>query len=233
MVILNLPSFDEFQKPKLRISASLVAAPWLDLKNTIKGLENHGVEMLHFDIEDGHFNPNLLLGLKIISELRPSSNLIFDVHLMVENPEKYLDDLITIGVDRIAFHWEACSYPQQLIKKIKDGNIKSGIALNPITRMPDLSYLLPELDFVTFLSTGPMESNGSYIPSTIEKLNSAYLAYPDHEVEWVIDGGVSDKNISSILSGHADIVVIGKYLFSGLLRERIDRLNQAMVDNKF
>jgi ribulose-phosphate 3-epimerase len=219
-------------KPKFRISASLVAAPWLELSNTIKDLESIGIEMLHFDIEDGHFSPNLSLGIKLISELRPITDLIFDVHLMIDNPELFIDNLATIGVDRIAVHWEATHYPLRMLQMIKCYKIKAGLAFNPATQIPDLTVLFPFLDFVNLLSTEPLTNNSEFISSTLNKLKCGREKYLEYNLEWVIDGGVTDENLLSIMACPTDIVVIGRYLFEGTPREKINQLNKLITEDR-
>jgi ribulose-phosphate 3-epimerase len=228
---VNSNSIGRLYKPKLRISASLIAAPWLELNHTIKDLEYNGVEMLHFDIEDGHFTPYLSLGIKLISELRQFTDLVFDVHLMVDNPELFIGDLVKIGVDRIALHWEATQYPLRTLNMIKNYNIKAGLAFNPATQIPDLTYLFPYLDFVNLLSTEPLTNNNKFISSTINKLECGYKKYLKYDLEWVIDGGVTDENILSIMGCHTDIVVIGRYLFEGSPREKIDQLKKLIEED--
>jgi ribulose-phosphate 3-epimerase len=213
---------------KLRISASLIASPWLDLKHTIKDLEDNGVEMLHFDIEDRHFTPYLSFGTKLICELRPFTDLLFDIHLMVDNPELYIDDLVKIGVDRIAFHWESTQYPLRILDKIKINDIKAGLAFNPGTQIPDLTDLLSSLDFVNLLSTKPSGSNNKFISSTLNKLSCGFNKYSPKKLEWVVDGGVTDENILSIMSCHADAVVIGRYLFEDCISEKINQINRLV-----
>lgn len=222
---------DLAKQQEIGISASLVAASWLDLKKTLRNIESSGIQMLHFDIEDGHFTPDHNLGLKIVRELRPCTQLLFDVHLMVENPETYLVDLVKIGVDRIAFHWEASRYPLRLLKMIKESNIKAGLAFNPATPIPDLEYLFPELDFVNLLSTEPVSGPYEFIPSVLNKLQEEYHKYVHFGLEWVIDGGVTDKNIQFIKSFHASNVVIGRYLFDGMLNENMSRLIALLANH--
>ena len=219
-------------KPKLRISASLIAAPWLELGNMIKDLESSNIEMLHFDIEDGHFSPDLSLGIKLISELRQITNLTFDVHLMIDNPELFIDNLVKIGVDRIAVHWEATQSPLRLLQMIKRNNVKAGLAFNPATQIPDLTYLFPSLDFVNLLSTEPLVNKNKFISSTINKLKCGYEKYLEYNLEWVIDGGVTDENLLSIMACPTDIVVIGRYLFEGNPREKINQLNKLITEDR-
>jgi ribulose-phosphate 3-epimerase len=218
-------------KPKLRISASLVAAPWLELGKMIKDLESANIEMLHFDIEDGHFSPDLSLGIKLISELRQITNLTFDVHLMIENPEQFIDHIVRIGANRIAVHWESTHYPLRLLQMIKCNNVKAGLAFNPATQVPDLTDLLPSLDFVSLLSTEPLVNQNRFIPSTINKLKCENEKYIGNNLEWMIDGGVTDENLLSIMASPVDVVVIGRYLFEGSPIEKVKRLNKLIIED--
>lgn len=200
------------------------------MKNSIKAVESHEVEIFHFDIVNGHFNPNLQLAIDNYCESRQSSILIGDVHPTIENLEKLLDDLIAIGVDRIAFSWEVFGHTQHLMIEIKNANIGCGTGLNPIMRRPDLKYLLQELDFFPFCKPN-LQSLMVTIFHPQSNLNLYHLS--QREFGWVIYGGFNDRNNCSILARCRDIVVIIKYLFSDLQRKRIVMLNQAVVGIKY
>ena len=189
--------------------------------------------MLHFDIEDGHFTPFLSMGTKIIHELRRHSRLVFDVHLAVENPEWHIHDLVEIGVERISIHWEATQSPLRILEEIKSHKIKAGLVFNPSTPIPDLTGLLPYLDFVNLQSTDPFVNNGKFIFSTLDKLASCYNKYAQDKLEWVVDGGITNENIITIMSSHADVVVVGRYLFEGNIKEKIELLNRAVREIPF
>jgi len=207
----------------IKISPSIVAAPFLKLDKAISDLESGGADMVHFDIEDGCFVPVMNLGIKIIHELRPLTKLPFDVHLMMVNPEWIIPVMAEYGVNRLSIHYEACSYPRRILKKIASHNMKAGLAFNPKTGIPDLNFCLPYLSFILLLTTEPEEWTGDYLPSVLNKMRENKEKYPD--VEWVVDGGVNLDNIQEVYSAGADVVVSGRTVFGGgMVKENIHAL---------
>jgi ribulose-phosphate 3-epimerase len=187
----------------------------LDLRPTVSDLVEAGVDYLHFDIEDGCFVPVMTLGTKIISDLRPLTDLPFDVHLMMNNPDWIIPDLIEAGADRISVHYEACPYPRRTLRRIVEGGIVAGLAFNPVTSLPDLAYLAPYLSFLVILTTEPEGPDCPYLPVVIEKMiQGKSLAYLK-DLEWVVDGGVNTDNIQQVIQAGADTVVVGRAAFQG------------------
>lgn len=199
---------------KIKIAPSLASASSRNLEDTIKILEKSGADYIHFDIEDGCFVPVMNLGTKIISDLRPLTNLPFDVHLMMVNPEWILPKLASYGANRISIHYEASHYPRRILRTITSLGIKAGIAINPKTPLPDLSYLFPYLSFVVILTTEPEEPDSTFLPQIVQKLELGNRLYNDRDLEWVIDGGVNLENIEQILKAGANTLVIGRAVFN-------------------
>ncbi len=199
----------------LQIYPSLAAAPLTNLTALISELETAGVAAIHFDIEDGLFVPAMTLGTKLIADLRPLTQLPFDVHLMVAHPEQLLPALTTIGADRVAVHFEACAYPRRVLQSIAKSGAQAGIALNPRTPLPDLVYLLPYLSFVVILSTEPEIGDSPLLPSTLEKVRMGKSNAGLPSIEWVIDGGVNLDNIHDVACCGADAAVVGRAAFQG------------------
>ena len=195
-----------------KLAVSLATVPLIDLKKIIKVLNQSPIEMLHFDIEDGHFVPSIMLGAKIIGDLRSYSTLVFDVHLMINNPERYIPEIVRMGGDRIAIHWEACDYPLRSLEMIKAHGIKAGLAFNPKTSIPDLHYLKPYLDFINILSSEPTEITSHFIPEINKKMHD--LRLEDSDIECEVDGGVNPTNIQSVIKNGAHTIVAGRYIFS-------------------
>ena len=199
---------------KIKVSPSLAAAPTDRLGEVITQLEEAGADYIHFDIEDGSFVPVMTLGTKIISDLRPLTTIPFDLHLMMVNPDWIIPQLVEQGADRIAVHVEACPYPRRTLGLIKSLKIEAGIALNPISPLPALNYLLPYLDFVVLLSTEPEVEGSPFLPEILQKLKQGREVYQEHQLEWVIDGGVNFDNLSDVVAAGADTVVIGRSMFN-------------------
>jgi len=212
----------------VRIAPSLASAPFDRLGESVKALKKAGASYVHFDLEDGVFVPMLSMGIKPIEDLRPLTDLPFDVHLMMVNPEWLLPDLIRIGADRISVHIEACEYPRRVLGKITSLGAEAGIALNPKTPLPDLEMLYPYLRFVTLLSTEPEEVDPPFLPSVLSKLEAGKAKYKSSALEWIVDGGIDKDNIGEVVAAGADIVVVGRAVFrEGLLHENMAALIAA------
>jgi ribulose-phosphate 3-epimerase len=208
-----------------RIAPSLASISYLDLQPSLIALEESGVDYLHFDLEDGHFVPLMTLGTKLITDLRPLSKLPFDVHLMIQEPEWIIPELISAGADRISIHPEACLYPRRVLRQIKEGGKAPGLAINPVTPLPDLQYLSPYLEFLVILTTEPEGPDCPYLPEVLEKVRQGKKDPYLRDLEWVVDGGVSPDNIKDVIQAGADTVVVGRAVFQdGKIRENISRL---------
>ena len=199
----------------MRIAASLASAPLLQLAQTVRELESAGVNSLHFDIEDGAFVPCVNLGTRLIGELRPLSQLPFDVHLMMRDPEWLLPELKRLGADRVSVHFEACPYPRRVLRAIAELGMAAGLAFNPATPVPDLQYLSPHISFVVILTTEPEIPDCPYLPNMIEKVRQGRAVRGGDALEWVVDGGVQPDNLAHILRVGADAVAVGRFLFAG------------------
>ena len=212
----------------IKISPSLVSAPVIRFEQAIRDLEISGADMVHFDIEDGHFVPVMNLGLKCIRELRSLTELPFDVHLMMVNPEWIIPKMAEYGVNRLSVHYEACPYPRRTLKTIASYGMQAGLAFNPKTPLPDLDFCLPYLSFLVLLTTEPEDWSGEYLPSVIEKMRINKDKYEN--VEWVIDGGVNFDNIRDIYTSGADVVVSGRTIFEdGKIIENIQKLKEKCL----
>jgi ribulose-phosphate 3-epimerase len=212
----------------IKISPSLVSAPFLSLDQAIRDLESAGADMVHFDIEDGYFVPVMNLGLKSIRELRPLTELPFDVHLMMMNPEWIIPVLSDYGVNRLSVHYEACPYPRRILKKIASYGMQAGLAFNPKTPLPDLNFCLPYLSFIVLLTTEPEDWSGEYLPSVLDKMRINKDKFEN--VEWVIDGGVNFNNIREIYIAGANVVVSGRAVFEdGKIIENVQGLKEKCL----
>jgi len=214
--------------PPFRISPSLASVSLTKLPESLAELEAAGVDFLHFDIEDGVFVPVMTLGTKIIADLRPLTDLPFDVHLMVKDPDWLIPEVVDAGADRVAVHYEACPYPRRILRQISELGAAPGLAFNPATPLPDLEYLAPYLSFLIILTTEPEGPDCPFLPDVLEKLqakaSSPYLG----SLEWVVDGGVNPGNIKEVLDAGADTVVVGRAAFQGgMILQNISDLKAA------
>ena len=212
-----------------KIAPSLAAAPLDRLGKVVSELEQARVDYIHFDVEDGSFTPVMTLGTRIIKDLRPLSQIPFDVHLMMVEPEWLLPELKAYGADRVAVHLEACPYPRRTLRKIAALDMKPGLALNPVTPLPDLSYLQPYLKYIILLSTEPEVPDCPFIPEVLDKIRIGVEQYALDELEWVVDGGVNAGNIEGVFSAGADTVVVGRSTFAGeSIHSNIKNLRKAI-----
>jgi len=215
---------------KFNIASSLVAAPLAHPKQVVAELENAGVDFLHFDIEDGVFVPVMNLGIKIIRDLRPLTTLPFDVHLMTVDPEWLSKEVTQAGADRVSVHYEACMYPRRVLRQIVDLGAVAGIAINPATSLPDLSFLRPYLSFVVILTTEPEITDSPFLEEILAKVQQGKAQPGMQTIEWVVDGGINAENIQRVLHAGADTVVVGRYVFSqGDIHQRVQHLRKAAL----
>jgi ribulose-phosphate 3-epimerase len=195
----------------IRIAPSLASVPLERLQEAVAALESAGADMLHFDLEDGVFVPVMTLGTKIIADTRPLTDLPFDVHLMMVNPEWIIPHLVEIGVQRITVHYEACPYPRRVLGLIIDHGARAGLAFNPATPLPDLTDLQPYLQMIDILTTEPETQGAPFLPPLLDKVREGQERYPD--VEWIVDGGITADNARSVAEAGADTLVVGRFIF--------------------
>lgn len=197
----------------IKIAPSLVSAPMTHLAEMVKNLERAGADILHFDIEDGAFVPEMSLGIKIIRELRPLTDLPFDVHLMVNNPEWLIPRLADYGADMVSVHYEACAYPRRTLGIIHQNGMRAGLAFNPKTPLPDLYHYLPFMSFVLILTTEPETESCTYLPSILKKVTEGRKQKGMQQITWEVDGGFTAENIQDAEKAGADIIVSGRGVF--------------------
>lgn len=175
----------------------------------------NGADLLHLDVMDGHYVPNLTFGYPLIEKIRSLSQLPLDVHLMVTNPAAYLDRLADIGVNWISFHQECEYHSHRLIERIKERGIKAGIALNPAVPVSSLECVLPDLDYVLLMSVNPGFSGQKFIPSTMEKVAALRKTIDRQNLPTLIevDGGVNASNSAALIEAGADILVSASFIF--------------------
>ncbi|MBN1897236.1 MAG: ribulose-phosphate 3-epimerase [Spirochaetes bacterium] len=200
---------------KTQIAPSILAADFLNIKSEIDKMKKAGIEMIHFDIMDGHFVPNITFGVDFLKNIRKCCSLIFDVHLMVTNPDLFIAPFAEAGADVILFHREVSDFPLRLIKKIKSLKKKAGITLNPVTKIETIDTILPELDQVLLMSVEPGFYGQAFIPFVLKKIESlkAIIVKNNYKTLIEVDGGINEKNKNDIISAGADILVMGAGFF--------------------
>lgn len=226
------PAASLLQK-KMKVAASLLACDFSQLAKEIRRVEQAGIDFFHIDVMDGHFVPNIAIGIPIIHSIRKTTNLIFEVHLMVENPERFIEPVAAAGADILGIHIESCAHPYRTIKLIKSLGVKAAIAINPSTSLDQIKYLLPEIDTITVMTVDPGFGGQTFKNSLLGKISELKRMITDlgKRVEIEIDGGVNFSNIHSIWEAGADIVVLGNLIFSSKFPREI--ISQLKTPNNY
>ncbi len=200
----------------IKIAPSLLSADFCDIKAQIQEVESGGAHYLHLDVMDGRFVPNITWGPKIIRDLRKCSPLVFDCHLMIEEPERYVDDFRSAGADIITFHYEATSHAQRLLSHIRKIGAKAGIAINPQTPVSMLQDIIGDLDLLLVMSVNPGFGGQAFLARSLAKLREARAlideSNPGCELE--VDGGIGEKNIREVVAAGAQVIVMGNSIFN-------------------
>ena len=200
----------------LELSPSLLSADFTDLKSEIEVLDKNGVKYLHLDVMDGMFVPNISFGPMIIKQLRPLTNMVFDVHLMIEEPDRYVQNFKDAGADILTVHYEACKHLHRTISYIKSLGMKAGVSLNPATNIDVLDYVLEDLDLVLIMSVNPGFGWQSFIPSAIDKIKNLKEKIIKRNLNVIVevDGGVKTTNVKDVIEAGADLIVSGSDVFA-------------------
>lgn len=206
----------------IKIAPSLLSADFSDLKNEVINIEKAGATHLHLDVMDGDFVPNITFGAPIIASIRPHTKLIFDVHMMVTNPERYIEDIVKAGADSITVHAEATKHLDRVVNLIKSYNIKACVALNPSTPISTIENIAYALDMILVMSVNPGFGGQKFISQAVEKVKKLRKLYPNIDIE--VDGGINDKTAKLVKEVGANVLVAGSYVFSGDYKQRIDSL---------
>jgi len=214
----------------IKIAPSILSANFANLESDIKTVEEAGADMLHIDVMDGHFVPNITIGAPVVKSLRKVTNMIFDVHLMIDNPEKYIKDFVDAGADIITVHVEATKHIHRLLQMIKQEGIKASVALNPATPIYILDYVLDELDMILIMSVNPGFGGQTFIPAIYEKITrlKEYLKGCGKAIPIQVDGGIGLNNIDKVCKCGAEIIVSGSAIFnSDNIKETIMKMKKA------
>ncbi|WP_455521491.1 ribulose-phosphate 3-epimerase [Parvimonas micra] len=200
----------------LELSPSLLSADFTDLKSEIEVLDKNGVKYLHLDVMDGMFVPNISFGPMIIKQLRPLTNMVFDVHLMIEDPDRYVQNFKDAGAEILTVHYEACKHLHRTISYIKSLGMKAGVSLNPATNIEVLDYVLEDLDLVLIMSVNPGFGGQSFIPSAIDKIKNLKAKIRERNLNVIVevDGGVKTTNVKDVIEAGADLIVSGSDVFA-------------------
>ena len=200
----------------IKLAPSILSADFARLLEDVKKVEQAGCEYLHIDVMDGHFVPNITLGPAIVKSLRKDVNMVFDTHLMIENPDNYIKDFVDSGSDIIVVHAEACNHLHRTIQNIKSYNIKAGVALNPATPIETIKHVLEDVDMVLIMTVNPGFGGQSFIKGMIEKIEELKKLIDEKKlkVDIQVDGGIKPDNIDKVVKAGANIIVAGSAIFN-------------------
>lgn len=213
------------------IAPSILSADFAALGEDVAALGRHGADWVHVDVMDGSYVPNISIGPMVVKAIRPFTDLPFDVHLMIVNPEKYFAAFAEAGADMISFHWEAVTHIDRAVAMIHEMGLKAGITLNPATPVSVLGDILPELDYVLLMSVNPGFGGQKFIPYAEDKIRQLRELAEKKNPELIIqvDGGVDASNIEQLSQAGADCFVAGSAVFKGrAIQENIAALKARL-----
>lgn len=213
-----------------KLAPSILSADFNRLGENINLLEKAGIHILHIDVMDGMFVPSISFGMPVIASIRRESSLFFDVHLMIEEPVRYLSEFVNAGADGITIHAEACQDLRKTLQQLKKYQVKAALSIKPDTPVTAIEEFLPDLDMVLVMSVEPGFGGQKMIPSTLDKVKQLGDIRRERGLSFQIeiDGGVNRENISKVVQYGTDIVVAGTAVFQGDILENIKELKEVI-----
>jgi len=208
----------------IKISPSILSADFSNLEREIKALEEAGADMIHIDVMDGHFVPNLTFGAPVIKAIRKHTKLPFDVHLMIESPENFIKDYCNAGADIITIHPETTKHLDRTINEIKKLGAKAGLALLPTTSVAPLEYTIDNIDLILAMTVNPGFGGQKFISNQLLKIETIAQIIQDTDIILAVDGGINDETSKLCIDAGADMLISGSFIFQGDYKKQINLL---------
>lgn len=214
------------------LSPSILSADFSCLGEQIAAADRAGAQYIHIDVMDGFFVPSISFGMPVIQSIRKVTQKVFDVHLMVEQPERYIDEFVRCGADIITIHAEACTHLDRTLDYIRSKGVKAGLALCPSTPLTVLDYLWNKLDMVLLMTVNPGFGGQKYIPEMTEKVAVLRKMMDERglNMDLEVDGGINDDTIRSVLEAGANVLVAGSAVFKGSIEGNVEKYLKIMQE---
>ena len=212
------------------LSPSILSADFSKLGEDIAKLDENNIKYIHIDVMDGLFVPSISFGMPVIASIRNKTKAIFDVHLMIEEPARYIEEFKKVGADIITVHVEACKHLNRTLAMIKQAGLKVGVALNPSTPLTELEYVLDMVDMVLLMSVNPGFGGQSYISNVTSKIKElkAIIDKNGYDIDIEVDGGINKENVKEIYEVGANVIVAGTAVFKGDISDNIKQITEAI-----